>query len=274
MKLTALALGLCLAATSTLAHAQSRPNIAEADKGWSVSVGAGALFSPNYMGDDAYALSVVPYIRATYSDKFFASVQEGIGYNLIQTEAFRAGPLATIEFGRDEESGGPFRVSGGETTDLIGLGDVDTSISLGGFAEYDMGRLTANVKLGQAINGHDGLTGELGLRYKGVLTGYGPPVIYSIGPSMNYGDDQYMQTFFGVNAVQAAASGLAAFDADAGFVSYGISANAIIPMTDNVTFTVFSSLSRLSGDAANSSLVRERGSRDQAFFGLATAYTF
>jgi len=65
-----------------------------------------------------------------------------------------------------------------------------------------------------------------------------------------------------------------AFDADAGFVSYGISANAIIPMTDNVTLTVFSSLSRLSGDAANSSLVRERGSRDQAFFGLATAYTF
>jgi outer membrane protein len=274
MKFTTLLLGFCLIASSNIAHAQSRPNTSEQDKGWSVSLGAGALISPNYMGDNAYALSVVPYIRTTYSDKFFASVQEGIGYNLINTKNFRAGPLASIEFGRDEETGGPFRVSGSDTNDLIGLGDVDTSISLGGFAEYDLGQLTANLKLGQALNGHEGLTGEIGLSYKGVLKGYGPPVIYSIGPRMNYGDEQYMQTFFGVNAEQATASGLTVFEADGGFLSYGISANAIIPMTDNVTLTVFSSLSRLSGDAADSSLVRERGSRDQAFFGLATAYTF
>jgi len=274
MKLFTLTLGLCLSATSTLSYAQSRPNAPEQNEGWSVSVGAGALLSPNYLGDDAYAVSVVPYIRVTHSDKFFASVQEGIGYNLIHTDDFRAGPLVGIEFGRDEETGGPFRVTGSDTDDLVGLGDVDTSISLGGFAEYDMGRLTANIKLGQALNGHDGLTGELGLKYKGVLTGYGPPVIYNFGPTLNYGDNQYMDTFFGVDAAQSMASGLENFNPDGGILSYGLSANAIIPMTDNVTLTLFSSVNRLSGDAASSSLVQSRGSRDQAFFGLATAYTF
>lgn len=272
MKSSRAALSLALCAISTLSHAQSRPQID--DKGWKLSVGAGALLSPNYLGDDEYALSVVPYIRATYSDKLYASVQEGIGYNLIQTDTFRAGPLLGLEFGRDEETGGPFRVSGKDTNDLIGLGDVDTSISLGGFAEYDLGKFTASAKLGKAINGHEGLTGELALRYKGILMGYGPPLIYSIGPSLNYGDDQYMESLFGVNNTQAAASGLTAFEAQGGVLSYGLSANAIIPVTNNVAITLFTSVNRLSGDAASSSLVQERGSKDQSFIGLATAYTF
>lgn len=272
--LSAAALSLSLCAISSLSHAQSRPQIDDKDKGWSVSIGAGALFSPNYLGDDDYALSVVPYIRATHSDKFFASVQEGIGYNLIQTGNFKAGPLLGIEFGRDEETGGPFRVSGKDTNDLIGLGDIETSLSLGGFAEYDIGKITASAKLGKAFSGHEGVTGELALRYKGVLTDYGPPIIYNIGPSLNYGDDQYMETLFGVNETQAAASGLTAFQAQGGILSYGLSATAIMPLTDNVAVTLFSSVNRLAGDASGSSLVRERGSKDQAFIGLATAYTF
>lgn len=244
------------------------------NEGWSVSIGAGTLLSPNYLGDDAYSLSVVPYIRVKYDDLFFASVEEGMGYNLISQENFRAGPLVSLEFGRDEEEGGPFRVIGDRTTDLIGLGDVDTSISLGGFAEFDVGPLTASAKIGQAISGHDGLTGEIGLKYGGVLTGYGPPVIYSLGPRLNFGDNHYHDAFFSVTEAQAGASGLTQFDASSGIVSFGLSGTAIVPLSDNISMTVFGNLSRLSGDAVDSSLVTERGARDQAFLGLATAYTF
>ncbi len=244
------------------------------DEGWSLSVGAGALFSPNYLGDDAYSLSVVPYLRVTHGDRFFASVEEGVGYNLINQENFRAGPRIGIEFGREEDEGGPFRVIGDRTNDLLGLGDVDTSISLGGFAEIDSGPFTASVQIGQAVSGHDGLTGDIGIRYRGMVRGYGPPIIYSIGPRLNFGDNTYHSAFFSVDAAQSAASGLTEFDADAGIVSYGLSGTAIMPVTNNVTMTLFGNLSRLGGDAADSSLVRERGSRNQAFIGVATAYTF
>lgn len=265
--------GCALIATPAIAaDPQSRKPVQ--DDGWSLSIGAGALFSPNYLGDDAYSLAVVPYIRVKHGDRFFASVEEGVGYNLINQVNFRAGPLATIEFGREEDEGNPFRVIGDRTTDLIGLGDVDISFSLGGFAEVDFGSLTASARLGQAVSGHDGLTGEIGLRYGGTLTGYGPPVIYSFGPRINFGDNTYHDAFFSVDAVQSAASGLTVFDASSGIVSYGLSGTAIIPLSDEITMTAFGNLSRLSGDAADSSLVTERGAPNQAFIGLATAYTF
>jgi outer membrane protein len=268
------AAALCafIATPAIAAEPQSRKPIQ--DEGWSLSIGAGALLTPNYLGDDAYSVAVVPYIRIKHGDRFFASVEEGVGYNLINQENFRLGPLSTIEFGREEEEGNPFRVFGERTTDLVGLGDIDTSFSLGGFAEVDLGPLTASAKLGQAISGHDGLTGEIGLRFGGTLTGYGPPVIYSFGPRVNFGDDSYHDAFFSVDATQSAASGLAEFEASSGIVSYGLSGTAIMPLSDEITMTVFGNLSRLSGDAANSSLVTERGSPNQAFLGLATAYTF
>ncbi|WP_409432861.1 MipA/OmpV family protein [Litorimonas sp. RW-G-Af-16] len=242
--------------------------------GWNVSVGGGALLSPNYLGDDDYALSLVPSIRVTKGDRAFASVEGGIGYAVIATDNFRAGPLAQVEFGRDEDGGGPFRASGDRTTDLIGLGDIDTSISLGGYAEFDFGKITASAKLGQAISGHDGLTGELGLRYKGRVQGNGPPIIYSFGPSLNFGDATYTNAFFGVTETQSAASGLGVYEASGGVTSYGVSTNVIVPMTRTVTGNIIAQYNRLTGDVADAPLVQQRGSVDQVFLGVIASYRF
>ncbi len=201
-----------LCAVPVTAVGQGRPAQGPAQSdGLSINIGAGALLSPNYLGDDTYSLSAVPYIRVTHSDLFFASVQEGVGYNLIKQENFRAGPLMRLEFGRDEDGSRAFRIAGGGTDDLRGLGDIDTSFSLGGFAEIDLGDVTASIKLGQAVSGHDGLTGDIGLSYKGTVSGNGPPIIYSMGPRIIFGDDKYVSAQFGVNAAQSQASGLASF---------------------------------------------------------------
>lgn len=244
----------------------------DVSKGWEVNVGAGTLFSPNYLGDDAYSLSAVPYIRATYDDRFFASVQEGMGFTVVANDNFRAGPLVRLDFGRDEDGGGPFRIAGNKTDDLRGLGDIDTTFSIGGFAELDFGGLSASVNVGQAVNGHDGLTGDFGLRFKGMVTGYGPPLIYSIGPAINFGDAKYMSSYFGINQPQSEASGLAVYDASGGIVSYGLSGTAIMPLTQKTSVTLIGNYGRLAGDAASSPLVEDRGSKDQAFLGLVLAY--
>ena len=109
-----------------VASAQERPQRPKpADQGWTVSAGGGVLVSPNYLGDDSYGVSTVPYIRVTYADKFEATVQDGARYNLVNNENFRAGPLATLDFGRNEDGSGAFRVIGDDTNDLIGLGDIE-----------------------------------------------------------------------------------------------------------------------------------------------------
>ena len=112
-----------LASTAGQAIAQERP----ANDGWSVTVGAGGLLVPTYEGDDAYRLSILPNIQVAYGDTAFASVQDGVGYRVINTFGLRAGPIARIKFSRDADGDQPFAVTGEDSADLVGLRDVDTS---------------------------------------------------------------------------------------------------------------------------------------------------
>ncbi|RZV42412.1 MAG: MipA/OmpV family protein [Acidimicrobiales bacterium] len=263
----------CLISSPALAQQPDRGKPAPND-GWEVSIGGGAIYTPQYLGDDDYALNLVPSIRVNYEDKFFASVEGGVGYSLINSEIFRAGPLAQIVFGRDEDGGGPFRISGDDSADLIGLGDVDTGVELGGFAELDLGNVTSSLKVGKAISAHEGFVAELGISYKGTLQFNGPPLIYSIGPRLNFGDADYSNTYFGVTQAQALASGLPEYEAEGGITSYGLSGTAIMPLTDSAAMTFIASYTRLIGDVADAPLVQQRGSEDQAFAGAIFSYAF
>ncbi len=242
--------------------------------GWSVSIGAGSLFSPSYEGDDDYRLSLLPNIRIAYGDRFFASVQDGVGYNVVNTERLRVGPIARIEFSRDADGSQPFAIAGDRTSDLIGLGDVSTTIELGGFAEFDIGPLTASVEARQAVNGHDGFVADAGLRYGGRVFAFGPPIIYSAGPRIKVVDGRYNDAYFGVTPTQSLASGLPVFDADGGIHSVGAGATFILPLSrDNKMSAVFiAGYDRLTGDAGDAPLVRLRGSRNQASVGLFFSY--
>lgn len=239
---------------------------------WTLTLGGGAFLSPNYLGDDAYSVSAAPFLRVTHGERLFASVQEGVGYRFINSENFRAGPLMSLASGRDEDGKGPFRIVGDGTDDLLGLGDIDTSVAFGGFAEFDLGPVTGSAKIGQAISGHDGLTGDIAVTYRGVVRSYGRPLIYSVGPNVRFGDGNYTSAFFGVNEIQAQASGLTPFDASGGIVSYGVSGTLTRPLTDRASATLIGSYNRLAGDPGDSSLVTERGSRDQFFVGVVTSY--
>jgi len=246
----------------------------ESSTGWTIAVGGGVLLSPNYLGGDDYSLSVVPYIRVTSGDRFTASVQEGLKYVAVKGDNFRAGPRVSLEFGRQEDGGSTFKVAGNRTNDLLGLGDIDPSLSLGGFAELDVGKLTASANLEQAVTGHKGLTGGIAVNYKSIIRHKGSPIIYSLGPKLNFGDDSYQNAYFSINVPQSIASGLTEYNASGGVVSYGAAMTVILPITEKVATTVIGSYTRLVGDAARSPLVQERGSRNQGFVGLVATYSF
>lgn len=259
-----------LALTAFPASAQERP----VNEGWGLNVGAGGLLAPSYEGDDKYRVSIFPNIQVTYGDDFFASVQEGVGYRVINSDTLRAGPIGRIRFSRDADGDQPFAVTGDDSTDLAGLGDIDTSIELGGFVEYELGNVTLSAEARKAVSGHESLVADVGARWSGRMMAFGPPVIWSIGPRARIVDDTFNDAYFGVTPTQSLASGLPNYAAEGGLYSYGVGATAIIPLDRDNRWTAvaFAGYDRLTGDAADSPLVQLRGAEDQASLGIFVSY--
>jgi len=237
---------------------------------WTLTVGVAPLLTPVFQGAEDYGLSLFPDLRVNYKDVFFASVPDGIGYSVINTDRWKLGPLVKLRFGREEDSGGsPFLLSG-DTDGLQGMGDVDIAGEYGGFAQYSSGRLRTRVELRQGFGGHDGFVGDASVSYVG-RTG---PLSYSVGPRLSFGSSDFMQTYFGIDAVQSRNTALARYDADGGVQSYGIGGSAVLPLTQATAMTLFAGYDRLGEPLRKSPLIRERGDANQFSIGLAFGYRF
>lgn len=250
--------------------AQGRPQPTEPE--WSYSLGAGMITAPSYLGDNAYQLSIVPNLRVSFGDTFFASVGEGLGFAVVNENGFRAGPIIKYNFGRKED-GSKAMAFGDDTDDLRGLGDVDGTIEAGGFAQYRYEKITTKLELRQALGGHEGFVGEATMNYGATSEVNGQRLIYSAGPVLRVTDSQYNQSFFGVNTRQSAASGLAQYDANS-TVSFGLGGKIIIPHTPKLSTLVLANYSRLGKEIAHSSLVKERGNPNQFLFGCFVSFQF
>ena len=273
MKIFTMTLAVALISLTSIAKAQE-PISADQQRGWNVSAGGGLIVAPTYMGDDEYQFMAVPNVRVTYDDKFFASIQEGAGYNVINNENWRIGPLARYDFGRDEDGDSALRIGGEDTDDLRGLGDVDGTAELGAFAEYKMQPLSAKLEILQGVGGHDGLRGNASLKYSARTQINQQAIMLAFGPEITFADSSYHDAYFGVDAGQSAASGLGQYDPEGGILSYGIGGSVIMPITERVSSVFFASYNRLGDEAANSSLVEERGSPHQGTAGIFINYSF
>jgi outer membrane protein len=253
------------------------PQSAEPEDDWQLEIGAGGFYGPAFLGSKDYQLQVGPMVEVRYKDRFFLSVIDGVGFDLIKTDNFRAGPILNFEQKRQEDGKGNFVIAGGSTTALRGLGDVAATFEAGGYLEYQSGGFSVKGEVRMGVNGHEGLIAELGARYSTGLMGMtvgDQPVVFSLGPRATVVDDKYNQAYFGIDADQSARSGLAQFNAKGGLQSYGAGATLAVPITGGLGVAVMAGFDRLSGDAGKSPLVRERGSRNQATIGLGIIYRF
>lgn len=265
---------LSLLALISLVSASAQP--AGNQEEWSVSIGGGAIWAPAFSGSSDYQLMLVPSIRVNYGDTFFASVEQGIGYNAVNTSEWTAGPLIKFDFGRDADGESPFRIAGSKSTALIGFKDVDSTVQAGAFASYRVDAWSAKIELLQGVNGHEGLTGKLSLDYKmrlGSSDGrQGPPVFVSTGPRLSWGDADYTNTYYGITAVDSLATGLPAYRASGGVTSLGWSLSMVRPVSRELSVIIFAGYDKLMGDAADSPLIIQRGSEDQFSTGVFLSY--
>ncbi|WP_162906612.1 MipA/OmpV family protein [Algihabitans albus] len=234
---------------------------------WDVTVGAGATYGPEYPGADEYSISPLPYVDVTWRDRLFLRSEQGLGGYVINwaeredslIEGLSVGLSVRPSESRDED----------DDNRLDGLGDIDLSAEVGLFATLEVGFLEFGAELYQDVgNGHEGLRGE-------VSTGVGHQLTerLSVGAEtfLQFGDGQYLESFFGVTGRQAARSRFGRYDAGAGLYGAGVSLSSRYQLTESWSLLGFVEYSRLVGDAADSPIVENEGAVEVGGF---IAYRF
>jgi outer membrane protein len=243
-----------------------------APAGWTVRVGGGLLVGPAFAGSKDYQLKALPSVRLTYGDVFFASVEDGIGYRVVNDPVWKVTPLLGYDFGRDADGDSTFRIAGKKSRALAGFPDIDGTLAAGLRLQRPLGPWDATLDLRRALGSHRGLTVQLATEQAKVLTegqrgGAGRWTLVT-GPRATWGDNQYNAAFFGITPTVAVASGLPVYAATSGLVSAGWGLNVVGSLEGGWSMVGLLRYERLLGDAADSPLVRQRGRADQLTGGL------
>ncbi|MEM1264774.1 MAG: MipA/OmpV family protein [Pseudomonadota bacterium] len=235
-----------------------------------IAVGIGV--EPEYLGSED--MVPTPFAAGRYDAGPIVIESRGLGLAFdfvspLTGGTFAAGPVVGYRFGRDDV----------DNAVVDRLATVDPSFEIGGFARYSLLDIamtgdSLSFEVSAMIDVSDGHGG--GVVTPGVT--YAVPVTdrfrTSIGVSANYGDGNFNDSFFSVDASGSAASGLPVFDADGGFYSAGLSLTGSYQLTQRWGVLGIVQVDRLIGDASSTPIVTQEGTETQVFGGLAISYSF
>jgi len=249
-------------------------------RNWTLGVAVAPLYAPVWQGSRDHALSIFPDLRLNYRDVVFASLPDGLGWNIVNRDGWKLGPLVKPRFGRSENTGGSPFVLTGKSDALRGFGNIGFAAEPGAFAQFGFagGKARVRAEVRHGFGGHDALVSDLILGWSDRFGTPGPGQwFWSVSGRATFGGRSYLQTYFGVSPAQAAATGLPAFRASSGLVSTGLAASLTRPLGrtgKRGIVTLFGGYERLADAAADSPLIRERGDRNQLSVGLSYGYRF
>lgn len=257
------ALSLLLYASPLLALVPVSAHAQDTDAGGEkrTRVILGPQLSPSWPGSKD--LSVGPYIdvsRTRESEFAFEAPDESFGSPLLNSGNFAFGPALGF--------------IGKRTGADIGadLPKVGFTFEVGAFVQASLTpALRVRAEGRKGLSGHKGWTGEVSADY---IAREGDNWLFSIGPRVTLGDAKYQRAYFGVSPTASSTSGLPAFDVDGGVQSVGITAGYLRQLSPRWGLAAYARYDRLVGDAAESPVTREFGSRNQPSVGLAVSYTF
>ena len=231
---------------------------------WYLTVGATGMIAPNFEGGKKYLLSASPIISLGKAGPAarFTSRNDNISLALVDDGSVRAGLTGKFLFSRDDDN----------ADELKGLDPVRWGGEVGGFFEfYPTDWLRARAELRHGIRAHNGFVADIAVDAFYDVT---PTVRISGGPRVSFASANYFDAYYGVDAQEAVASGLSEYHPGGGLKSTGLGGAITWKVTEPMTASLFGEYSRLMGPAADSSLVRERGDRNQFMIGVSTSYRF
>lgn len=211
---------------------------------WHVVVGGGAVFKPEYEGGDKFKISPIPYLSIQPYD-WLTLDPTGV-----TVRAYSAGG-ATFDVKVGYDTG-----RGEDDADILrGMGDIDFGATVGGKANYSFGPADIFLEAEKTIGGSDGFLATAGVAVTQPVT---ESLILEAQASATFADENYMQAYFGVDAVQASRSGHARYSPGAGVKSVGLSASATYLINENWFVKGEQSVDFLLGDAADSPIVERK----------------
>lgn len=240
-------------------QALEQQGLTRATGGWDVTLGAGVAAAPKYPGARADRARLAPLVSLDYDGRIFVGPL-GIGVVAVRWNGFRAGPVLGFERGRSQS----------DDPRLFGLGDISTSLTAGLFADYRRGAVALYATARQAVTSTgNGLSGLLQVDVRHVFVT--ARTFVAVGPDLEFGNDNFQRTWFGVSPQQSAASGLPVYAPSAGINRIGLHARLTYRASAHVLWRVFARISDLTGNAAQSPIVERRA---QFVVGAGIAYHF
>jgi outer membrane scaffolding protein for murein synthesis (MipA/OmpV family) len=228
---------------------------------WHTTLGVAAELQPFYTGSQPYHVVGGPVIDIRYYDIAFASVGEGIGYNIIHGTNFRTGIAVGYDLGRSMSD---------DYAHLAGLGNIKPAPVIKLFESYVISKelpLIFRADVRQFVGGADGAVGDFELFSP--LPGSSERLIMLAGPSITIADRLYLNKEFGVSPTQSMASGYPEYDAHGGLNAAGFGFSATWIMRSHWLINAELAATRLLG-SANASPITQ--STVQGVFALSASY--
>jgi outer membrane scaffolding protein for murein synthesis (MipA/OmpV family) len=217
---------------------------AQAQSGnWQVSIGTGVSYAPRYDGDAENQLRLVPLLDINYhKGKFFIGVTRGIGFNFSEVKYFQYGVRVLLGEARSQDA----------DARLYGMGNIDYYPEGSLFFSTHLGFMSLSSSIASSDYGtHANVGGNVAIPL-------GEDDRFRLGATINWGDSIYNQTYFGVTAAQATASGnvLAPYNAAEGKKDTTLSASWVHNFDKSWFSTTSVSYKRLEGSAQLSPLTQ------------------
>lgn len=193
----------------------------------SIVVGLAARDAPVYDGSNKSKVSPFPYldIHGLFHDRVFISDIRGLGVNIVDAGAFRAGTS--------------FNAGGGRTSSdsprLRGLPDIGVAASVAGFVTYSLKPFAFELKVQRELGSQPATEVQLGASVGMAPT---PRWHVSVGTQLNWHDSKFNQKYFGVTAAEAAQATtqgnlLTAYAPKSSLGTVGMTATSVYAMTEH-----------------------------------------
>jgi len=226
------------------------------------TVGVGIGITPDFPGADKHKFGALPLFQINYKDVVTLNPL-GLRVRAWRNDRMRLRIGVGLSQGRSADDESPVSLL--------------PKVKMGGNVDATLeGRIVGplafrlNAKQGFA-GGHKGttLSSSLGFVWR-------KKDKYSVIPeiSLTWAGHNYMDAFFTVTPAGAAASGLTAYDAGAGFHDVALRVVGQYEFNEHWSVLARAEAAKLLGDARDSSIVREAGKPNQGSLGLGVLYTF
>lgn len=208
-----------------------------------IILGVGVSAAPAVEGSEDYRVLPLP-IFDLKEGPLFANLRDGVGVTPFESEHVTAGVSAVFLEGyrrRDVPSG---------------VGKLSDGVGARAFVNIRSGGLVTTVGVVKGVSGQTkGVIADASLTYPIEATSR-----LTLAPTVGttWGDAKYNDGYFGIDAAEAAASGLRTYRAGSGFKDVSGTLTARYRLTDRVTLSATAGVTTLVGDAKDSPLVEKK----------------